>query len=340
LPLVFVHGVNVRRDSRYDMAERTRDHLFRHFALRDIVADPHAATIENPYWGQHAATFRWQHASLPAGPYEQFGTTEQPMLNLLAEVDAASEPEVLLASLAQRSMSEAIDCLWAAAALSDSGRDVAQTLAELAKTAVKYADAHTAPSWLAANTTNHEFLGHLLEQLLRDLQRVSAGIESFGVSAVWDHLHLAIDHLQQAAAGPMFRLLTRQTRPWLHHKFALFVGDLLVYLRQLRDQPDGGAIVREVRESFLRADALRTAADPHLIVVAHSMGGNISYDALTHDLPKLAVDVLVTVGSQVALLEELKLFQDSDPDTPGPRGPMVEKPRNVARWIAFMSGCA
>jgi pimeloyl-ACP methyl ester carboxylesterase len=87
------------------------------------------------------------------------------------------------------------------------------------------------------------------------------------------------------------------------------------------------------------ADALEEASrrvsddDPHLIVVAHSMGGNIVYDLLTHYRPDLRVDVLATVGSQVAFFEELKLFMESDPSVPSSGADRVPRPANVDRWI-------
>jgi hypothetical protein len=78
--------------------------------------------------------------------------------------------------------------------------------------------------------------------------------------------------------------------------------------------------------------------DPHLIVIGHSMGGNIMYDILSHFLPQLHpdtnVDLFVTVGSQVALFEELKLFAASDRSIPvNPQLDRVAKPSLVDRWL-------
>jgi hypothetical protein len=87
-------------------------------------------------------------------------------------------------------------------------------------------------------------------------------------------------------------------------------------------------------EALGEASARITETDDKLIVVAHSMGGNIVYDVLTHFMPEtLKVDVLVTVGSQVGLFEELKLFANSDEDVPSPDRPKVPRQRSILRWL-------
>jgi pimeloyl-ACP methyl ester carboxylesterase len=89
-----------------------------------------------------------------------------------------------------------------------------------------------------------------------------------------------------------------------------------------------------VKDALAEADVLRTETGEPLIVVAHSMGGNIVYDLLTSSLTGLHVDTFVTVGSQVAVLEELKLFRSSDPAIPKSSSmKMVPKPANIGRWL-------
>jgi hypothetical protein len=41
----------------------------------------------------------------------------------------------------------------------------------------------------------------------------------------------------------------------------------------------------------------------------------------------------VTVGSQVAVIEEMKLFASSDPAIPNETVKKVSRPRNVKRWM-------
>lgn len=116
----------------------------------------------------------------------------------------------------------------------------------------------------------------------------------------------------------------------MNGKISLFLGDVFVYLNS-RDAKEGSAIIREVQGAFERAEQARNADDGKLIVVAHSMGGNISYDILATFAPRIQVDLFVTVGSQVGMFEELKLFKGSDPRIMAPA--RVDVPKNIKRWI-------
>ncbi len=85
------------------------------------------------------------------------------------------------------------------------------------------------------------------------------------------------------------------------------------------------------RCAFRRAEKARNANDSKLIIVAHSMGGNITYDILSSFAKDLHVDLFLTVGSQVGMFEELKLFKASDPGVKGPA--TVPRLKNVDKWI-------
>jgi hypothetical protein len=73
------------------------------------------------------------------------------------------------------------------------------------------------------------------------------------------------------------------------------------------------------------------------------MGGNIVYDILTHYRPGIAVDLLVTAGSQIGLFKELSLYQEDAPMNGGPSTggpgatgntpPRVAKPTAVDTWL-------
>ena len=82
------------------------------------------------------------------------------------------------------------------------------------------------------------------------------------------------------------------------------------------------------------ASAAKTDGDDKLIVIAHSFGGEIVYDILTKFDPGLSIDVLITVGSQVGLFEEMKLYLASDDMYPDDAGhAKVPMPSNLKRWL-------
>ena len=140
----------------------------------------------------------------------------------------------------------------------------------------------------------------------------------------------AVTNIGNSAAAFVINPAARAVRPYLHHRVSVFIGDVFVYLSS-REQPNNGPIVAEVKNSLERAAAAKTSDDRPLIVVAHSMGGNISYDIFTSFAPDVEVDLLVTVGSQVGFFEELKLFKLRDAAIKAPQ--KMRRPPNVKRWI-------
>src|SRR5437867_579541 len=81
MPVVFVHGVNVRDSEAYRCEVVSRDILLDHLVLEPIKTKGAAFVdleIANPYWGDHGAQFCWDHSTLPAvGLLEALGDDEQ-----------------------------------------------------------------------------------------------------------------------------------------------------------------------------------------------------------------------------------------------------------------------
>src|SRR5262252_8273553 len=113
MPLVFVHGVNVRSDSGFREHVEARDFLFRRFALSAITPNAHQVTILNPYWGDLGATFAWHHASLPQGDFEVFGPEDELPMLLLSQFIDNRDPvrDTIILDVARNSMEDAIDLL-------------------------------------------------------------------------------------------------------------------------------------------------------------------------------------------------------------------------------------
>ena len=115
----------------------------------------------------------------------------------------------------------------------------------------------------------------------------------------------------------------------IHRQAALFLGDVFFYLDRRGDRGHPGSIVDQVVQTLESA----VEAGPPLVVVAHSMGGEIVYDVLSYYRPDIRVQMLVTVGSQVGLFEELCLLQ-AGKQAGCPDGPArVAKLDNVEEWI-------
>lgn len=335
MPLIFVHGVSVRDGGPYGENQKTRDGLFRKFALKNLVPDTSKVLIENPYWGRFGADPAWKGASLPSGKYESFGSKdgvfEEILFDLASDIQAPSQDKVLL-SLARVSLDRAVDCLWTAGAFTDSGSPVGDALAEQSERALAYVAANPNPAWLATVGDDDAFVEKLLTQLDAWTPQTKI-VESFGISDIWNHLKTAVLNIGNSAAALLLNPATRAIRPWVNDRVLLFLGDVFVYLKT-REMAGGGPIVAEVQGAMQHADEARNPNDDKLIVVAHSMGGNISYDILSSFAPGIQVDLFVTVGSQVGLFEELKLFKNSNSAIKAPAH--VPKPPNIKKWINVM----
>jgi hypothetical protein len=381
MPLVFVHGVNVRKDAEYKASEKVRNELFCRSSLVSVLPDPDPSKVLNPYWGGDAATFYWNHACLPLEENEQFGIGPGAHEEIVAEMapDAANESgERVLLELARLDLRRAIDCLWATAAFTppDAGQDVAAPLAVIGRKAAAYAQAHPLPEWVTDQKLNND--DQFVDQLLGTVRvwseagagkATAVGTESFGLSDAWNHLKLAATRLAAAAAnharaaadrlkrvagqvgeagadlgsrlaGRLFNPFVRAARPWAHHRVSLFLGDVFIYLSQRGAPRAEGKIVQIVADALQEgAEAVqRSGGRDKLIVVAHSMGGNIAYDILTYFRPHIYCDLLLTVGSQVGLFEELKLFGSSIrgfPRIPGSpaKHELVPLPSNIGTWL-------
>lgn len=366
MPLVYVHGVANRLGAAYDAGAATRDALFRRYLLAGHRrTDGRHVTILNPYWGEFGGHLHWAGASLPLADVEVLGGDDAPFVELAAAAPALApaadqdiRPEARILAAARASLPNAVDLLWGASALAASTQPEAQAdadaaaLAALAAPVHAYAIAHPHPAWLADVHTDQDFLTRL-EREVEAFQAAAprpttappppgaagpAGTpppadewESLGIASAWQALRRGAARLGSAVVGRVGREASDRIRPALVPPLTQFLGDVFVYLHE---QDEAASRIRgRVAGAIRDGAALAEPGDP-LIIVAHSMGGNIVYDLLSDDLADVPVALLVTAGTQVSFFEELKLFRRSDPTVPAPgSGQKVPRPANVARWI-------
>lgn len=128
-------------------------------------------------------------------------------------------------------------------------------------------------------------------------------------------------------------------RQRLSQQAIIFLGDAALYLatRGVADQI--GAIPQRVLDALITAHAIKQERNGEpLVVLSHSMGGQIMYDLFTYFLPHkpkldLFVDFWASASSQIGLFEELKLFIASSPDH-GPRNPVPFPDRKrLGHWL-------
>ena len=330
MPIVFVHGVATRRGTQYDEAVALRDALLRRYVYDRLGLDA-GVSVTNAYWGDEAADFRWHHASVPSEGVEAFGSDaplEDVLLAEMVDGDIQSDDRVLL-SIAVADPESAFDLLWSAAAKGVQGED-ADAFSGLAQRASQLMPRLSAAD-VASAATDEELVERWVEILVSE-QPVDPE-ESFGsaINKALDGLNEGLIRVRGAGNRLLGRGAVKLLRSKLHESGALFMGDVMSYLNERGSTLDeAGSIASKVMSDLDQAVA--QAPDTPLVVIAHSMGGNIAYDILSHFRPDLECDLLLTVGSQVGLFEELCLLARGKQE----RCPEIDKVSalpNVHRWM-------
>jgi|SRR5579885_2336007 len=140
--------------------------------------------------------------------------------------------------------------------------------------------------------------------------------------AIWAH-HFTNDvkeHLTRAAFTPAFAAtrVAMEMRAPLNKFVSRFLGDVFTYLYKRGNATSPGPVPMRVMEHLLacRKNQIERHGEP-LVVLTHSMGGQIMYDMVTHFLPRtpeleeIKIDFWCASASQVGFFEELKLFLES-----------------------------
>lgn len=357
MPLVFLHGANVRREDQADEFDENvikRDQFFKVHGLRSVIRSPNQLKIFNPYWGNLGAKFAWDFASVPArGGTEHFGVEEESFgandeLSLLLLSDALSvrsveeeiDPDNVLTAAARRSLQGAVDLLWAGGAGELHAADEAASLAALSVRAADYTRHNPKPPWLRTVSNDREFVDKLSEEIsswrlpAEETGEAETGrIESFGVEDLWSPIAAARERLQQAAQAFSPRALLDYARRKATATVGQLIGDIFTYIHQRGPQAEPGPIVQTAIRELERARDARNENDRYLVAVGHSLGGEILFDTLTYYRPDLEVDLLLTAGSQVGLFAELKLLPGIDRNLPSGETPKVVRPANIHHWL-------
>lgn len=348
MPIVFVHGVNTRkiadyeahrpprkREDTYDeQIESIKRKLSRH-TLPLLPERYRRMPILDAYWGNLGARFPRGMAALPRDDAEHFGGVDEipvPLLEAAARRQGFGRGRVLL-PVAQDSLDDLVDLLWSVA---DDGGDATlrEQLTGLAMDALNYVSEHPSSGggndWLTEGPTDRDLLELFIKKVEENAGRGTTG-ETFGGGGDrrWDPIRTAqqrIEQMWRATANLTGEQLARVRFSRFGEGMGYFFGDVAQFLRNRTE------IINQVA-GVLEA-APRTEEDEPLVVIAHSMGGNIVYDILAHHRPDLRCSVLVTVGSQVGLFEELELFKSAAGGASASTAPArASKPKNLEHWL-------
>ncbi|PDT35654.1 hypothetical protein CO671_15170 [Rhizobium sp. M10] len=315
--VVFVHGVaNRQTDKGFDANVAARDRRFKELAFA-----PANFTIRNPYWGEFGADPQWELASVP-----KFDTGYQALGigDVLAQGDDGSE----ILEAAQVDFAAVVGAL-SVVALSDPDQMNVKDNEAFWMNAAKYAAAQPKPGWLSTVADDAEFCDRLRKEA-----EAGAAIQGLGLL---DKVKAAADKLKSGASNLVNSPFARAGREKVTPGLAIFIGDVFRYLREDKARTH---IRDRVCDAIIAAAKDKEPSEP-LVLIGHSMGGVILYDLLSSPGTvdgisaaigtKLEVDLFLTVGSQVALFEEMKLYQSSSAEYSG-KAKRVPRPAAVKNW--------
>lgn len=346
MPIVWVHGVAVRQDPPYPPETETYLHEIVAPAISD---DPANVSIIAANWFPHASTFAWNLRCIPgerssgitgtgllgedAPPAASISAPER--LVAAAEAGAVAAPagdptggllggpavnRPRLRDLSPGDLSNFLATILEQPGAADAHADDPTQRAALAVAADRVArDPATRAELLTSQSPDEDM--RIVVDRLNAARSLAPGTLGFfddlrgRIGAALDRAGEAPGFVTTRLAGPHLRDLTTH--------LSLFTGDLLVYLRARGTPEAPGPIPQTILDALLRAREIqRTRHGEPIVVISHSMGGQILYDLVTSFLPgsrdaRLAdvrVDFWCAAASQVAYFQEIKTFLVSRPD--------------------------
>lgn len=354
MPIVYVHGVATRKDERtYESAVKELSEFLRYYLAPIISPIDHSEVPIIPvYWGDLGVRFAWNLASRPTTPITGQGGQEalspvdavmtavaverklgaappgirlSPSVGPVAAAGPANSglPARAMLRLAALTPEELAELL--AAVISECTNLPSVDRVRLAIAADQVAcDPQTQPALAACHDSDAE-LALLEQRIALAYQQIAtrSGVAAMGGGAFQELRQGLGNALQWGADLVGFatsRVILDQARPVLNKLITLFLGDIFVYLSQRGDALAPGPIPLKVLAGLREARRLQVqrGGEP-IVVLSHSMGGQIVYDLVTHFLPQLPefhdlrIDFWCAAASQVGLFEEMKLFKVSSP---------------------------
>jgi hypothetical protein len=368
VPLVFIHGVNTRYDRQYETDVSARDELFRRLVIHPLAKTCGISAqlpILNPYWGDKGVAFSWGQASLPVVSTLEHMGGESSNDTPASDADISAFVARTTGTIRNLESMGAADSRFKLAALADLPRFVEAVLSpmilserSLAVEGVETPSISGKREALLLIAAAEAATDHELRILLEDSSSDEDVLRLIS-EAVCERYRSALD-VEQQSTSHLERMGSRWLEPivdevrelfarakdapgrastvpasaiWrekLHRQFSTFFGDVFMYLKNRGTSGAPGPIVEAVWEP-IRARQ-KSHPDEPLIVVTHSMGGNIFYDIVSTFAPDLEITAWISVGGQVGQFEEMKLFLASDPEVRGPEKVRTYYPR-LRYWM-------
>jgi hypothetical protein len=349
MPIVFIHGVAAPQDqATFEISVRGVHYFLRDYIAREISDKPESVAILNAYWAPFGSSLAWNGASRPPSPLFSMGPEGAPPPTSQAitatEVGPTAGPAAQPGEAARPGRGllpnappggKAGPALRISSLLPDEMSDLLAAVARVVETDTRrHAYAAVAADELAHDPATRDALARLpdaaaeVAEIRARVARRAAELAVADGNVVGEGTPQWVrnfgDRLGEAAArvgslqGSLLTSALAQVRGPANALVTRFFGDVFRYLDE-RGKPDRpGKIPATVITTLKKARAQIPANKEPLIVLSHSMGGQIVYDVVTAFLPAdpqgqgVRVDFWCACASQVGLFEEMKRFLKSD----------------------------
>ena len=384
MPIVFIHGVNVRSTSDFEGITR---HLRASVAPLLVTGPGRSAadiSVTSCYWGDLGASFAWNLQSLPANT--SFGiasmglsgaTLADKMLPLAGSLSSVGLGEILTR---QPSANVALDAgiismgPWQSPTTffnADPDRVAALLITmmvtqdptiDLGDGRLQSFPASVANASLYIDAAAHEVIPNVMPDESADvtLARIAKRAKEFealasshsaavlyqGVGPIAQLIDQAtaavqglIDEANDTTGDALAHTLIGIRLP-VSELLSRFLGDIFIYLNSRDASPAApSSILLRVMDAI--RDAYDVANGEPLIILSHSMGGQIMYDLVTWYFQKTAgydhikIDFWGAAACQVGIFEEMKLFKSSDPALKAPNHVPAPLSSVLKRWVGY-----
>lgn len=357
MTIIYVHGVKVR--SQEHGVELGKP--FVRWLGPKLSVNNAAPGYEPVYWGDLAATFVWDLESRPRtkllgqGGEEDFrgvgsmrgavdttifdhagplALNDGPVLGAPALAEAAPVPP--LATVPPEKRADFLADLYLACLPAGDTDPIVDSpsIAGLAAAAERVAGQWDAI--LASEATEEA----RARKLVAAVDAALKGGALIGMGGFADWMERAGEVVRRSVSWPSDAVGTvlGEARPVMNEFVAYFTGDVFTYLTRRGDHAKPGPIPTRILAALRRAQERKKVTGEKIVIVSHSMGGQLIFDALAHFaagdslLNDFEVDHWISCGSQVSLFGEMQLLL-GQPEVP--KGERLEMPPRVGAWTNF-----
>lgn len=365
MTLIYIHGVKVRSSSHGEGLEKP----FRRWLEAKSSAPDGRFTYLPVYWGDKAATFGWNLKSRPesallrAGVEDEhemradlsaIGLMRQSPSDLLRPSDndyiegpvltpgAQSAPQSITLGLPNVPKDDRADLVADLyLAIQRKGPGVDQFVEDPRLSSLADMSAAIADDWnaiLSDAATEEDAVNEMIKRIEDALPPPPPDLP---IKMGWDDTKASIgEFFKRAVAmpGDALSLVAGELRPAANRFVSYFIGDVLTYIDRRGEGNAPGEIPNLVLDALKTAHRKRKETGEPIVVLTHSMGGQLLYDAVNHfanhdpELSDLVVDHWITCGAQVSLFAEMGLLRDQP--SPGASS-KLPKPARVAKWTNY-----